>query len=246
MKRIILLLFAVLVLACAPQGGEGPATAENAATAAAEQKDNALTPEEEEAGWILLFDGESLDEWMNDSGDPSRRPIEEGSINPHKSGGYMVVHKKMWENYILALDFKISPGCNSGIFVKTFSLEARPNSSVAFNGIEVAIDDTTTAGYHDTGAIYDLVKPTRNAMKAAGEWNHAEITVNRNIISVNLNGEDVTRIDLAEFTEPHQRPDGTRHKFDVGYKDHPPKGYIGLQDHGADLWFKNIKLKPLD
>ena len=246
MKRTLLLL-AVLVLACAPRGAEEPAPTEDAATAAAEQEDNALTPEEEAAGWILLFDGESLDGWMNDTGEASRRPVEEGSINPHKSGAYMVVHKQIWENYILALDFKISPGCNSGIFVKTFSLEeSPPGRSVAFNGIEVAIDDTTTAGYHDTGAIYDLVKPTRNAMKPAGEWNHAEITVNRNIISVNLNGEDVTRIDLAEFTDPHKRPDGTRHKFDVGYKDHPAKGYIGLQDHGADLWFKNIKLKPLD
>ena len=246
MKRILLLL-AVLVLACAPRGGEEMAATENAGTATAERKDNALSREEKEAGWILLFDGESLDEWMTDTGEPSRRPVEEGSINPHKSGDYMVVHKQMWENYILALDFKISPGCNSGIFVKTFSLEeSPPGRSVAFNGIEIAIDDTTTAGYHDTGAIYDLVKPTRNAMKPAGEWNHAEITVNGNTISVNLNGEDVTRIDLAEFTEPHKRPDGTQHKFDVGYKDHPPKGYIGLQDHGSDLWFKNIKLKPLD
>ena len=244
--KTILWLFLIFVGACSPPAGEEPDTAENAGTATAEQTDNALTPEEKEAGWILLFDGESLDGWMNDTGEPSRRPVEEGSINPHNSGAYMVVHKEMWENYILSLDFKISPGCNSGIFVKTFSLESRPDSSVAFNGIEIAIDDTTEAGYHDTGAIYDLVKPTRNAMKPAGEWNHTEITVNRNIISVNLNGEAVTRIDLAEFTEPHTRPDGTRHKFDVGYKDHPAKGYIGLQDHGADLWFKNIKLKPLD
>ena len=245
--KTILWLLVIFVWACSPPAGEEMATPENAGAATAEQKDNTLTPEEKQAGWVLLFDGESLDEWMTDTAEPSQRPIEDGSINPYKSGDYMVVHKQMWENYILALDFKISPGCNSGIFVKTFSLdESPPGRSVAFNGIEIAIDDTTEAGYHDTGAIYDLVKPTRNAMKPAGEWNHTEITVNRNIISVNLNGEDVTRIDLAEFTEPHKRPDGTRHKFDVGYKDHPPKGYIGLQDHGADLWFKNIKLKPLD
>ena len=157
--QIILSLLVVLVSACAPRAGEEMATPENAGTATAEQTDNTLTPEEKEAGWVLLFDGESLDEWMADTGEPSQRPIEEGSINPHKSGGYMVVHKRMWGNYILSLDFKISPGCNSGIFVKTFSLESHPGRSVAFNGIEIAIDDTTTAGYHDTGAIYDLVKP---------------------------------------------------------------------------------------
>ena len=42
-----------------------------------------------------------------------------------------------------------------------------------------------------------------------------------------------------------QRPDGTEHKFDIAYKNHPQRGYIGLQDHGSPCWFKNIKLKPL-
>ena len=62
---------------------------------------------------------------------------------------------------------------------------------------------------------------------------------------VELNGEKVTRMDLDEFTKPNRRPDGTPHKFDVAYRDHPRKGYIGLQDHGSPCWFKNIKIKPL-
>jgi hypothetical protein len=52
-------------------------------------------------------------------------------------------------------------------------------------------------------------------------------------------------VNLDEFTEPNKRPDGTSHKFDVAYKDHPRKGYIGLQDHGSPCWFKNIKLREL-
>jgi len=55
----------------------------------------------------------------------------------------------------------------------------------------------------------------------------------------------VTRADLDLFTEPYKRPDGSRHKFDEVFKDHLQDGYIGLQDHGSDCWFKNIKLKPL-
>lgn len=208
--------------------------------------DNALTPEEQKAGWILLFDGKTLNGWKTSSETPSKTPVEEGCINPHGCGGYMMIHEHVWSNFILALDFKISQGCNSGIFIRTFPLTPRPGKDVGFNGIEVAIDDTPSAGYHDTGAIYDLVRPARNAMKAAGEWNRAVITCDKERITVELNGEVVTRMNLDEWTEPNRRPDGSTHKFDVAYKNHPRKGYIGLQDHGSPCWFKNIKLKPLD
>ena len=158
----------------------------------------------------------------------------------------MLVHTQQWENFRLSLDFKISKGCNSGIFVRTSSLTPRPGKDVGFNGIEIAIDDTPGAGYHDTGAIYDLAKPTKNAMKPVGEWNHIEITVDGSRIGVALNGDRVTVADLSQFTEPNKRPDGSAHKFDVAYKDHPHRGYIGLQDHGSPCWFKNIKLKPVN
>jgi hypothetical protein len=157
----------------------------------------------------------------------------------------MLTHEKVWENFKLSLDFKISPKCNSGIFIRTFPLTPRPGKDVGFNGIEIAIDDTKTAGFHDTGAIYDLVKPTRNAMKPAGEWNHMSITSDRSRIAVELNGETVTQMNLDEWPCPNKRPDGTDHKFDVAYKNHPRKGYLGLQDHGSDCWYKNIKLLPL-
>ena len=101
---------------------------------------------------------------------------------------------------MLALDFKISKGCNSGVFIRTYPLTPRPGKDVGFNGIEIAIDDTTTAGYYDTGAIYDLVKPSKNAMKPVGEWNHIVITCDGPKLSVELNGELVTRMDLDQWT----------------------------------------------
>jgi hypothetical protein len=207
--------------------------------------DNQLTPQEKQDGWILLFDGKTLNGWMTSRRQPSMTPVEEGCINPHGCGGYMMIHEKEWSDFILSLDFKISKGCNSGIFIRTWPLTPRPGKDVGYNGLEVAIDDTPGAGYHDTGAIYDLVKPARQAMKPAGEWNHIVITCNRNLIEVVLNGEKVTRMDLDAFTQPNRRPDGTEHKFDVAYKEHPRHGYLGLQDHGSPCWFKNIKLKPL-
>jgi len=207
--------------------------------------DNELTPLERKQGWILLFDGQTTNGWMTSDRKPCRTPVEEASLNPHKSGHYMLVHTQQWTQFLLALDFKISPRCNSGVFVRTASLTPRPGKDVGFNGIEIAIDDTKTAGYHDTGAIYDLVKPLKNAMKPAGEWNHLDISCLSNRIDVVINGESVTRADLDLFEEPNKRPDGSAHKFDVAFKNHPRTGYIGLQDHGAPCWYKNIKLKPI-
>jgi hypothetical protein len=207
--------------------------------------DNELTPEQKKDGWILLFDG-TLKGWTTNTKKESRTPVEENAINPHRSGGYMMIHENDWKDFILALDFKISPKCNSGIFIRTFPLEPRPGKDVGFNGIEIAIDDTTSAGMHDTGAIYDLVPPKKNAMKPVGEWNHMEITAKGGHLSVNLNGEEVTTADLDQWTRKNTRPDGSRHKFDIAFKDHPRHGYIGLQDHGSPCWFKNIRLKVLE
>src|SRR5262249_22081332 len=158
-----------------------------------------------------------LEGWQTSSGKPSVRPVEDGCINPHKCGGYMMIHKGVWDNFKLALDFKISKGCNSGVFVRTWPLEPRPGKDVGFNAIEIAIDDTATAGMQDTGAIYDLVASSENAMKPVGEWNHLEITCDRNKIEVALNDKNVSRMDIDAWTQPNKRPDGSEHKFDVAY-----------------------------
>lgn len=206
---------------------------------------NMLTDDEKKAGWQLLFDGKTTTGWMS----PKEKPlaathVQEGSLNPHPCD-YMLVYEKPLENFVFALDFKLTPNCNSGIFLRTMPLTPRPGKDVGFNGIEIAIQQSDTAGFHDTGAIYDLVKPAKNALKPVGQWNHIEITSDRNRLAVELNGEKVTQMNLDEWTEKNKRPDGTPHKFDVIYKEHPRKGYIGLQDHGSDCWYRNIKLKVL-
>ena len=215
------------------------------AAAAAPAPDNALTEGERKDGWLLLFDGKTTSGWMNSDRTAPRTPVKDGALNPHKAGHYMLVHTQQWSNFLLALDFRISKGCNSGIFVRTSSLTPRPGKDIGFNGIEIAIDDTKGADFHDTGAVYDLVKPLRNAMKPAGEWNHIEIASISNRLEVVVNGDPVTRADFDLFSAPNKRPDGSEHKFDTAFKDHPQQGYMGLQDHGSPCWFKNIKLKPI-
>src|SRR5258707_13978135 len=167
--RMPMVSAALLLIATAPPAGAA---------------DNDLTEKEKAEGWGLLFDGKTLDGWMTSNSKPSKTPVEDCCINPHGCGGYMMVHKQQWDNFVLSLDFKISKGCNSGIFIRTYSLTPRPGKDVGFNGMEIAIDDTPGAGYHDTGAIYDLVKPARQAMKPIGEWNHIEITSDRGRIDV--------------------------------------------------------------
>ena len=82
-------------------------------------------------------------------------------------------------------------------------------------------------------------------MRPAEEWNQLLITCQGSQIRVELNGELVNQLDLDEWASPHRRPDGTEHKFDIAYRDHPRQGYLGLQDHGSDCWFRNIKLREL-
>src|SRR5712691_2199649 len=87
--------------------------------------DNTLAEVERAAGWLLLFDGKTTAGWMNSDKTAPRTPVQDASLNPHKAGHYMLVHTQQWENFILSLDFKISKGCNSGIFVRTYSLTPR-------------------------------------------------------------------------------------------------------------------------
>lgn len=209
--------------------------------------DNQLTEQEQADGWKLLFDGHSTQGWISIKQEPiPLANVQDGSLNPHPCN-YMLVYENPLTNYVLSLDFKISKGCNSGIFFRTSSLTPKPGYDVGFNGIEVAIDDTTGTDFHDTGAIYDLVKPKKNTMKPAGEWNRFVLTSKDNLVTIDINGERVNEIDFDQWPEPGQRPDGSKHKFNfIAYKNHPRTGYIGLQDHGSNCWYRNIKLKVLE
>jgi hypothetical protein len=212
--------------------------------------ENTLSEREKADGWRLLFDGKTLDGWKADGIAESKRPVEDGCINPHLSGGIsgMYYARRPWSDFILALDFKVTKNCNSGVFVRTWPLKpppGTPGNDPGFNALEVQILDKPGADYGDAGAIYDLVKPKRNALRPAGQWNHLVVTCDKNLVLVEMNGEKITRMDLDEWTQKGKRPDGSPHKFPWAWKDHSRQGYIGLQDHGSDCWFKNIKLKPL-
>ena len=201
--------------------------------------DNELTEREKKDGWVLLFDGKSPEGWTG----LKPENIEDGAINPYKSGNYVTFHKERFGDFTLSCDFKVSPGCNSGIFIRT----GNPKDPVQ-TGIEIQVLDSggkEKVGKHDCGSIYDLVAPTKNPMKPAGEWNHMEITCDKSKIKVALNGETVAEMDLDQWTEAGKNLDGTKNKFTKALKDFPREGQLGFQDHGKACWFKNVKLKKL-
>ena len=76
--------------------------------------------------------------------------MQEEGLNPHGSGGYIVMYDKKFKDFVLDFDYKISKGCNSGVFLRV----ADPKDPV-MTGLEIAIDDTTGTGMHDPGAFYD-------------------------------------------------------------------------------------------
>ncbi|MEO6808609.1 MAG: DUF1080 domain-containing protein [Isosphaeraceae bacterium] len=192
--------------------------------------------------FTTLFDGKSKDGWVTNHGKPvPAANLQDDGLNPHKSGGYIVMYDKKFGDFVLDFDYKISKGCNSGVFIRVGDPKDPVNT-----GLEIAIDDTNGTGFHDPGAFYDLVATRLNAQKAAGEWNHMTITAKGPHIKVALNGEDVSAINLDEFDKPGIRPDGSKHKFSkVSIKDFNRPGYLGFQDHGMDSWYKNVKIKEL-
>jgi Domain of Unknown Function (DUF1080) len=191
----------------------------------------------------LIFDGKSGSGWILCDQKPlPKASVQPDGLNPHGTGSYLVVHEKKYGDFVFDFDYKLTKGCNSGVFIRVSDL-----SDPVATGIEVALDDTTGTGMHDPGAFYDLVPPSENAQKPAGEWNHMTITARGPKIDVTLNDKKVTTIDLDQWTEPNKRPDGTNHKFTgVAIGKLPRTGYLGFQDHGSDCWFRNIKINPLN
>jgi hypothetical protein len=203
--------------------------------------DNQLTEQEKAEGWQLLFNGRDLNGWKNNNDEPVKAKLQDGTVNPYGSGGYLLVYEKPYGDFVMKCDVKMSqPDCNSGIFVRTGDL-----SDPVYSGLEVQVSSDTKPGRNGFGSIYDLVAPSKDATNGPGKWDTVEVRCEGPLVTVTVNGEKVAAINCDEWDQPGRRPDGSQHKFRKAIKDFPREGYIGLQDHGHDVWYKNIKLKEL-
>jgi hypothetical protein len=203
---------------------------------------NELTKDEKAAGWKLLFDGKSLAGW-DVAGNREGWAVEDDAIACMvKNGGYIYT-KEQWADFILDCEFRTGPRVNSGIFLRWEDLKDPVNS-----GMEIQVLDSfgrVKPETHDCGALYDCVAPSVDAVKPAGEWNHMTITCRGPIMRIVLNGQQIIETDLSAWTTPGMNPDGTPNKFKRAYSTMLQKGYIGFQDHGGRVWYRNIKLKEL-
>ena len=212
-------------------------------------QDNQLTPQERRAGWQLLFNGENYDGWKNNNDAPIASKVEDGCMQTNKCGGYILTYDKEFGNFTLKCDVKMDTQCISGIFLRMENLEDPVNTGFE---IQILIDRPgAKPNVNSVGSLYDVMAPTKNASKGAGEWDHYEIKFVGKKLSVKLNDEEVIVADLEDFKEPGKRTVPGNHKFELNGKpralnDFAVKGYIGFQDHGDKCWIKNIKILELD
>jgi hypothetical protein len=114
-------------------------------------------------------------------------------------------------------------------------------------GIEFQLYDTSgkePIGRGDCGALYDCAAPRVQAVRPAGEWNHAVLRCSGARVWASMNGEAILDLDLDQWTAAGKNPDGSTNKFRTPYKDMPRAGRLGFQDHGDPVALRNIRIKP--
>ncbi len=208
----------------------------------------AAAPKLDDQGFVTLFNGKDLTGWKTSAG--SRWVVEHGAVTLKDRGDgrehnydYLWT-EKTYSDFVLDLEFKIPERANSGVFLRTSDLK-----DPVYTGIEIQVANSygqkQLSRGATAGAVYDCLAPTKNAVKRPGQWNRCQITCRDNRIIVVLNGQRIIDMDLNRWTEPHRNPDGTKNKFPRALKDFARKGYVGLQDHGRPVWYRNIRIKEL-
>jgi hypothetical protein len=207
------------------------------------QTPNTLTKAEMKAGWKLLFDGKTTKGWHNFKATTVGPgwTIADGvltSSDPEHAGDILSDEKFEW--FELTLDFNIAKGQNSGIMYHV----ADTGDATWHSGPEIQIyDDHGEADAQKTGYLYQLYKPTKEAAKPAGEWNHMRVLISKKKCETDINGVKYYEYVLGS-------PDFWARVKKSKFSAFPEfaklvKGSIGIQgDHGT-VSFKNVKIRPL-
>ena len=259
---IILIFIASILTSC---GEKKKTSDENQDTTVAEADSvtsvNELSQKEKDEGWVLLFDGKTTKGWRGYDKDsfPSKGwVIEDGSLkvlgsgSGEAGGGGDIIYDEEFKDFELSLEWKISEGGNSGIFYLAQEIEGVP---IYTSAPEMQILDNDRHpdaklgkdGNRQAGSLYDLIPAKPQNAKPVGEWNKISIIVYRGTVVHNQNGKNVVEYHL--WTDDWKEMVGNSKFKDMenflnaGGKD--KKGYIGLQDHGDDVWFRNIKIKKM-
>jgi hypothetical protein len=241
MKRILLVAFVLLSISCKQNPKKKAATAERASA---------------EKEWVDLFDGVSFKGWhqFNSSEMSAAWIIEDGAmVLPDGTGsgkGNNIVTDKEYTDFELSMEWKIVEGGNSGIFwgVKEGDIYKTPYQT----GPEIQVldnerhpDSFKKPNYHQAGALYDMVQPSQDLCKPAGEWNHVFISINYNTnkASIKLNDVEIVTFPLTGAGWDALVADSKFKNWEDFAKF--KTGKIGLQDHGDGVSYRKIKIREL-
>lgn len=195
-----------------------------------------------------LFDGKSTEQWRSYRGTafPAKGWVIEDGCLKHiaQAGGGDIITKEKFENFELRLDWKVAPGANSGIMYRVSEESEEP----WYTGPELQILDD--ARHQDgkspltsAGSFYALIAPAKKVVKPAGEWNSVRLLVNGDHVEHWLNGEKIVEYELNS--------DDLKAKIAKSkFADKPrfakeKSGHLVLQDHGDEVWFRDIKIRIL-
>ena len=209
--------------------------------------DNQLSSEERAQGWQLLFNGKDMSQWRNfKKADLSDKwQIEDGAMKLTAGGGGDILTKQQYDHFELLLDWKIAEVGNSGIFV----LANETGNMIYSNAPEIQILDNerhpdNKLANHLSGSLYDMIASPPSSHKKAGEWNTVKIRLHNSELTIWQNGVQTAQVTIDS---PEWQKLLAASKFATwpGFAK-AKSGHIGLQDHGDQVWFKNIKIKELN
>lgn len=244
----ISLLAAGLVLLTACNSSQTSSTPSTDSTAASATK---ATTDTTSSGWHNLFDGVTTTGWHsygNTIADPTWK-VKDGALmlDTTVQHGTDLVTDGTYDNFDLKLEWKISRNGNSGILFYVQEDTTKYKETYK-SGPEMQVLDNDghpdgKIPKHRAGDLYDLIKSSTEPVKPVGEWNQAEIIANKGNLVLKLNGVTVVSTTLW---------DDNWKKLIAGskFKDMPnwgtfTSGKIALQDHGNEVWFRNIQIKKL-
>jgi hypothetical protein len=256
---------ALLVTACT---SESERLGMGSDAAGAEAALNALTADEQAAGWQLLWDGQTFDGWRGMGSDrvPQEHwAIADGAIHKKASGDVPVAADgqpvaggdlttiQTFENFDFSFDWKISPGGNSGIkYNVSEELSTTHPPRRAALGFEYQILDDEghpdanqgVDGNRKAAGLYDMMGPNdQKRLNPVGEWNHGRIVVQGNHVEHWLNGAKVVEFEIGSPTFDSLLA-ASKYVDIAGFAD-KRAGHIVLQDHNDDAWYRNLKIREL-
>ncbi|WP_186757656.1 3-keto-disaccharide hydrolase [Echinicola salinicaeni] len=249
MKKTLLSLSALAMLATTACGS-GQSDKSTSNTEEKVKVENS-SDKKSEGDWTVLFDGSNTDSWKtyNKATIGEAWKTKDGVLyldSSVKEGRGDLVTKDEYSNFHLKLDWKISDNGNSGIMFMVHEDEQFRHPYVTGPEYQLLDDEGHPDGKnlkHRTADLYDMIQATEEASNPVGEWNSTEIIVNDGKLTFKLNG--ITTVETTMWDESWKALiAGSKFKnaehFGI-YK----KGKIALQDHGNDVFFKNIMIKEL-